>query len=76
MFKLNKNDLFNILNKCISVSEFSRGRASKIIQDVSDNKEQYIVLKNNKPQAVIISIADYISLLEIKERLELEEIKK
>jgi prevent-host-death family protein len=71
MPKINKNELVDILNKCISVSELSRGMASKIIQNVSKNKEQYIIMKNNKPEAVILSLEDYTELLDAKEELEL-----
>ena len=55
----------------ISVSDLGRGQASRVIQDVEKTKEQYIVVKNNKPQAVLISIEEYMNLMESKEELEL-----
>lgn len=58
------------MNRCISVSELSRGMASKVIKDVNENKEQYIVLKNNKPQAIILPVEEYIDLLNIQEGTE------
>jgi prevent-host-death family protein len=64
-------DLRKALNHMISVSELGRGKASKIIQLVESQKEQYIVVKNNKPQAIIMSIEEYNDLLEKKEELEL-----
>lgn len=66
-----KIDLKDFLSKLISVSDLSRGMASKIIQKVNKDKEQYIVVKNNKPEAVIISVDEYIELLEAKEDLQL-----
>ena len=72
--QISKHDLRNIINKLISVSDLSRGMASKIIQRIGKNKEQYIVVKNNKPEAVIMSINEYIDLMEAKENFELLQI--
>jgi len=66
-----KLDLRDALDHIISVSELGRGKASKIIQDVEKNKDQYIVVKNNRPQAVILSIDEYNVLMESREELEL-----
>ncbi len=55
-------DLRNALDHIISVSELGRGKASRVIQDVETNKDQYIVVKNNKPQAIIMSIEEYTEL--------------
>ena len=66
-----KVDLRDIIRRFISVSDLSRGMASKIIQRVGKNKEQYIVVKNNKPEAVILSVDEYTNLLEASENLEL-----
>ena len=64
-------DLRPAINHMISVSELGRGQASRVVQDVEKSKEQYIVVKNNKPQAALISIDEYMSLMESKEELEL-----
>jgi prevent-host-death family protein len=53
----------------ISVSELGRGQASKVIQSVEDTGNPYIVVKNNKPQAVIISIDEYSNLMRTKDNL-------
>lgn len=66
-----KVNLREMIGRFISVSDLSRGMASKIIQQVGKNKEQFIVIKNNKPEAVILSIDEYTELLEAKENLEL-----
>lgn len=72
MDMLAKNlDLRPAINHMISVSDLGRGQASRVIQDVEKTKEQYIVVKNNKPQAVLISIEEYMNLMESKEELEL-----
>jgi prevent-host-death family protein len=69
-----KTDLRDIIGKLISVSDLSRGMASKIIQKVGKDKEQYIVVKNNKPEAVILSVDEYMELMEAKEDLELMQL--
>lgn len=66
-----KLDLRDALDHMISVSELGRGKASKVIQEVESTKDQYIVVKNNKPQAIIISIEEYTELMEAKEELDL-----
>ncbi len=53
----------------ISVSELGRGQASKVIQAIEEDGNPYIVVKNNKPQAVIISINDYVELMRAKDML-------
>lgn len=69
---LSKNlDLRDALDHIISVSELGRGQASKVIQVVKSKKEQFIVVKNNKPEAIIMSIEEYNELMESKEELEL-----
>lgn len=65
------HDLRPAINHMISVSDLGRGQASRVIQAVEKSKEQYIVVKNNKPQAVLISIEEYMDLMESKEELEL-----
>lgn len=42
------------------VSDFSQGKAGKIFNDVAENNSEYIVLKNNQPTAVVVSVKDYI----------------
>lgn len=66
-----KIDLRNALNHIISVSDLGRGKASKVIQTVEEKKEQYIVMKNNKPQAIIMSIDEYSDLQRMREEYEL-----
>lgn len=74
MPQVSKTDLRDIIGKLISVSDLSRGMASKIIQKVGKDKEQYIVVKNNKPEAVILSVEEYMELIEAKEDLQLLQL--
>lgn len=74
MSGVSKTDLRHVIGKLISVSDLSRGMASKIIQKVGKDKEQYVVVKNNKPEAVILSVEEYMEHMEAKEDLELLQI--
>ena len=62
-------DLRKVFDCMISVSELGRGQASKVIQAIEEDGNPYIVVKNNKPQAVIISINDYVDLMRTKDML-------
>lgn len=53
------SSLVDIADKLVSVSDFSQGKAGKIFNDVMQNKSEYIVLKNNKPMAVVVPIDIY-----------------
>ena len=43
----------------VPISDFSQGKAGKIFSDVAKNNKEYIVLKNNQPTAVVISVEEY-----------------
>jgi len=57
-------ELAKFTEKLVSVSEFSQGKAGKIFNDVADNNREYIVLKNNQPTAVLLSVQEYRSTQE------------
>ena len=56
--------------KLVPVSDFSQGKAGKIFNDVYENNTEYIVLKNNQPTAVVISMQEYKATQEKIARLE------
>ena len=60
-------NLKELVSHMISISELSRGKASKIIDEVAKKKKNFLVIKNNKPQAVIIPIDLYDQLVETQE---------
>ncbi|MFA6808985.1 MAG: type II toxin-antitoxin system Phd/YefM family antitoxin [Eubacteriales bacterium] len=62
-------DLRKVFDCMISVSELGRGQASRVIQSVSETGNPYIVVKNNKPQAVIISLTEYVELTQLQDKL-------
>lgn len=42
--------------KIVSVSELNNGGAGKIFLDLQKNNSEYIILKNDRPAAVLLSI--------------------
>lgn len=52
-------DLVYFTERLVPISDFSQGRAGKIFNDVAENNNEYIILKNNQPTAVLISIQQY-----------------
>lgn len=51
--------LVDFTERLVPISDFSQGKAGKIFSDVAENNKEYIVLKNNQPTAVVISIREY-----------------
>lgn len=56
----------NFLTRLIPITQFNRGQASKIF-DRLHSESELIVLKNNRPSAVILSPEEYSRLAEIEE---------
>lgn len=48
-------------------TDFLRGQSSKIFKDVTKNNKVVIVLRNSKPQNVIISYDEYLKLKKEKQ---------
>ena len=70
--------LLDLTERLVPISDFSQGKAGKIFNDVAQNNNAYIVLKNNQPTAVVLSVKEYRETQEKLSRLErlLEKIKK
>lgn len=48
--------LTSLIKHIVSISDLSRGKASKIISKVQKENETYVIIKNNKPAAAIVPI--------------------
>lgn len=53
----------NALKNMVSFSEFNRGQAGKIFDDVKKIGSK-IVVKNNNPECVLISVDDYLKMVD------------
>ena len=73
-----KPTLLDLTERLVPNSDFSPGKAGKIFNDVAQNNNAYIVLKNNQPTAVVLSVKEYRETQEKLSRLErlLEKIEK
>ena len=56
--------------KLVPISDFSQGKAGKIFSDVAENDHEYIVLKNNQPTAVVVSVKEYRKTQELVHKFE------
>ena len=56
--------LIEFTERLVPISDFSQGKAGKIFSDVSENDHEYIILKNNQPTAVLLSIKEYKAIQE------------
>lgn len=53
----------NLMNSLVSVSQFNRGEAGKIFEEVSEYGPK-IVLKNNNPACVLVAPDEYQAMLD------------
>ena len=69
--------LLDLTERLVPISDFSQGKAGKIFNDVAENNNEYIVLKNNQPKAVLLSVKEYRDTQEKVAKLEaiLEKIE-
>ena len=58
--------LIMVLDTLIPISQFNKGQAAKIFDELTTKKEM-VVLKNNQPSAVLLSPDEYKRLMEIEE---------
>lgn len=74
---VNEN-LLKFTEHLVSISEFSKGKTSKIFDDVKNNNTEYIVLKNNQPTAIVVSMESYRELVKKAAKMEalLEKIEE
>lgn len=62
--------LVEFTEKLVPISDFSKGKAGKIFTDVEENNNEYIILKNNQPTAVLVSLKEYKETQEKVAKLE------
>ncbi len=72
------NNLLKLTERLVNISEFNTGKTSLIFDDVKNNNAEYVVLKNNQPTAIVISIESYRKLINMAGKMEaiLEKIEE
>lgn len=65
--QFNAINTLKLINAIISITRFNKGEAGKIIDEVKQNGPR-IIVKNNVPECVMISLEDYNSLTEAANR--------
>ncbi len=51
--------LTDFVHRLVPISDFSKGKAGQIFTDVEKNNNEYVILRNNQPTAVLVSIHNY-----------------
>ncbi|MEE0434921.1 MAG: type II toxin-antitoxin system Phd/YefM family antitoxin [Peptococcaceae bacterium] len=59
------------IENTVSISQFNRGQAGKIFDDVKQTGAK-VVMKNNMPECVLLSPQDYVQLLDALEDAQLQ----
>jgi len=62
--------LLEFAERLVPISDFSQGKAGKIFHDVAENNHEYIILKNNQPTAILVSVEKYRDTQEKVSKLE------
>ena len=62
--------MISMVEHLVPISEFSKGKTAHIFDDVKNNNSEYIVLKNNQPTAVLISVDEYKRVKQLEAYLE------
>jgi len=65
-----ESEVIRMVERLVPVSDFSKGKTSHIFDDVKNNNAEYIILKNNQPTAVLISMEDYKKVKRLQMYLE------
>lgn len=65
------DDMLSLTKSMISSTQFNRGQAGKIFEQMQEDKRKLIV-KNNKPVCVLLSIDEYERLIAAASRKEEE----
>ncbi len=74
-----KSKTYKTIPEIVSTSDLQR-KSGQIIDAVKDSNEPYLVVRNNKPQAVILSVEEYEKIKKMQEVYEwantLQAVKK
>lgn len=65
--QFNAINTLKLINAIVPITRFNKGEAGKIIEEVQQEGPRVIV-KNNVPECVMISLEDYNSLIETANR--------
>ncbi len=66
-----QGDTLKVAQSLVSISDFSKGKTAGIFDDIQNNDSEYIVLKNNRPTAVVLSMKTYAELAEKADQLDI-----
>lgn len=67
---MNNKDIVDVVDHLIPISAFSKGQTAKVIEEVAETNAKYIILKNNQPKAMLISLDHFKEMTQKAEKFE------
>lgn len=64
------DNILELIGRLIPISDFSKGKTAKIFDDIKKNQHEYIILKNNQPAAVLLSLEEYSDIVAKARKME------
>lgn len=68
---MSDKNLSEFMKRLIPISDFSKGKTAKIFDDLKKTNHEYVILKNNQPTAVLLSVEEYEKIITKANQMEL-----
>jgi len=68
---MSDKNLSEFMKRLIPISDFSKGKTAKIFDDLKKTNHEYVILKNNQPAAVLLSVNEYEKIIKKANQMEL-----
>ncbi|NBK96646.1 MAG: hypothetical protein EOM50_01270 [Erysipelotrichia bacterium] len=56
-----------VLESIVPISDLNRGGAAKVIDTITDQNSERIIVRNNKPVAILMNVDRYLNLLHMED---------
>lgn len=64
------DNILELVGRLVPISDFSKGKTAKIFEDIKKNHCEYIILKNNQPAAILLSLEEYSDIVAKARKME------
>lgn len=67
---LKDKELVDMAEHLVPISDFSKGKTAKVIEKVAESDQKYVILKNNQPKAMLVSLKHFKDIAQKAEKFE------